>query len=262
MLSKEELKSFLDFKYEQYNCKSFIDDDPVQIPHMFANFEDVEISAFLTSLVSWGSRKQIVKAGRNLMQIMDFCPYDFVMKSSSNDLSGLSKFVYRTFNSSDVVGFIHALRNVYNQHGNLESAFAGLSAHDNSIGSRISLFRQRMINTGLPLRSHRHLPDPRTGSAAKRMNMFLRWMVRKDSRGVDFGIWKSITPGELICPLDLHSGNIARALGLLIRKQNDWKAAEELTNNLRTFDAIDPVKYDFALFGTGWYEKKNQSRDK
>lgn len=257
MLSNEELKSFLDSKYEQYNSTAFIADDPVQIPHLFSDFENVELSAFLTSLVSWGSRKQIVKTANNLMQLMDFCPRDFVMNASSNELSRFHNFVYRTFNGTDAVGFIHALRTIYCQYQSLEQAFFDPTTVDTSMAQRINQFRQLIINVGLPFRSHKHLPDPLAGSAAKRMNMFLRWMVRNDTRGVDFGIWKSITPSELICPLDLHSGNVARLLGLLIRKQNDWKAAEELTNKLKVFDPDDPVKYDFALFGTGWYEKKN-----
>ena len=253
-LSEAELKKFLEEKVWAYNQPAFIESDPISIPHRYTKKEDIEISAFLSAIISWGNRKAIVANAWRLMQVMDNSPHDFILSHSATDLFQLKKFVHRTFNGSDAVYFICSLRNIYHNHGGLSEVFGNAVPQEDSMAHRIHHFKK--IFYSLPgARTEKHLPDPLENSAAKRINMFLRWMVRKDKGGVDFGIWHFISPPELFIPLDVHTGNIARKLGLLKRKQNDWKAVAELTSRLRTFDAADPVKYDFALFGLGMFEK-------
>jgi uncharacterized protein (TIGR02757 family) len=251
-MSDSEIYEFLEFKYNQYNTFEFIKSDPVSIPHLFTKKEDIEIAGFLTATISWGTRKGILKNAAKLMQLMDQMPYDFVMNAERDDLKNLDKFVHRTFNGNDCIFFIQSLKNCYKDHGGLEKIFS--LKRKEGIKESISSFRKIFLETCHDPHIEKHIADPFSGSSAKRINMFLRWMVRSDNRGVDFGIWKKINPSELICPLDVHTGNVARRLGLLTRKSNDWKAAEELTSNLRKFDPADPVKYDFALFGLGIYE--------
>ncbi|MDD5508196.1 MAG: TIGR02757 family protein [Bacteroidales bacterium] len=250
-----ELKSFLDYKTDLYNRREFISDDPVSVPHRFQKKEDIEISGFLTAVISWGQRKTIIRNARKWMALMEDSPYDFVMNSSADDQKPLFSFVHRTFNGEDCLYFMHSLRCLYQRFGNLEKAFSH-PAGDNDLhmGRILSRLKQRFFESPHLPRTAKHLPDPVRGSAAKRMNMFLRWMVRSDDRGVDFGLWKQIRPDQLCCPLDVHSGNIARKLGLLTRKYDDWNAVEELTRALRCMDPADPVRYDFALFGIGMYE--------
>lgn len=248
-----ELKEFLDLKYRYYNNPSFIETDPISIPHQFSGKEDIETSAFLTATISWGNRNSILKSARRLMGIMDFSPYEFIIHSGKEDLKSLEHFVHRTFNSSDCILFIHSLRNIYTNHCGMEVMFSTIN--ETGVKDTISRFHRIFLEIKHPVHAEKHIPDPSGGASAKRINMFLRWMVRNDNSGVDFGIWKNIPPSKLVCPLDVHTGEVARKLGLLARKSSDWKAAEELTENLRRFDPADPVKYDFALFGLGAFER-------
>ncbi len=250
-VSKDELHDFLEAAYDKYNRPDFITTDPVSIPHLFSKKEDIEISAFLAATIAWGQRPTIINNAKKLVQAMDLSPYDFVMNATGNDLQRLENFKHRTFNSVDLSFFIYALRNIYTEHGGIEKVFS----KKKNIKDALTHFNKVFFSIPHPKRTEKHVSNPAAGSAAKRLNMFLRWMVRNDKRGVDFGIWKTISPSQLYCPLDVHSGNVARKLKLLKRKQNDWQSAEELTKALRKFDAADPVKYDFALFGLGVFEK-------
>jgi uncharacterized protein (TIGR02757 family) len=252
-MSDNELKDFLDFKVSQYNNPSFIEFDPISIPHQFSTKEDKEVSAFLTATISWGNRKAILKAANELMSLMGNSPFDFIMYSNSNQISRISNYYYRTFNGSDLDYFILSLKNIYENHGGLELIF---SKYNNEfLHDSITKFRSIFFELPHLDRTKKHVSNPETGSAAKRLHMMLRWLVRKDNNGVDFGIWKNISPSSLSIPLDLHSGNTARKLGLLKRKQNDLKAVIELDSICRYFDPVDPAKYDFALFGLGINEK-------
>ncbi len=254
MFDREQVASLLEEKYLQYDDAAFIATDPVSIPHRFTKKEDVEIAGFLTALISWGNRKAILKSAGTMMEMMDNEPHAFLTLASEKEFGRFDKFVYRTFNGDDLLFFVHALRNVYREEGGLETIVNESFRRCGSVKKVIIDLRSTLLRTGHLQRTEKHLADPAKGSAAKRINMFLRWMVRKDNRGVDFGIWDEIPVSELLCPLDIHSGTVARKLGLLRRKQNDWKAVEELTDYLRTFDPEDPVKYDFALFGLGIFE--------
>lgn len=252
--SKAELKEFLDEKVSQYNTPEFIESDPVQIPHMFQKKEDIEIAGFLTATIAWGNRKSILNNAEKLINLMDRSPFEFVMNHDKEDLTNLEDFVHRTFNGDDLKYFIKALQNIYSNHGGMESIFENHSERD-SLQPAIHHFKSVFFELPHQKRTEKHVSDPLKNSAAKRINMFLRWMVRDDNKGVDFGIWKNISPSLLSCPLDVHSGNVARKLGLLKRKMNDAKALTELDTNLRKMDKKDPVKYDFALFGLGVFEK-------
>ncbi len=252
MTISEDLHAFLDKQCEHFNRPEFIESDPVSIPHLFSGKEDIEISGFLTATISWGQRGSIVRNARRLVSLMDDSPYSFIMRASPADLRKIQGFVHRTFNSDDLLFFIEALRNIYSEHGGLEAVFTeGFRLGNSSAYHAINHFRKIFLGTEHLKRSEKHIAYPGGGSSAKRINMFLRWLVRRDAHGVDFGLWKKISPASLCCPLDVHSGTTARKLGLLIRKQNDWKSVEELTGNLRILDPKDPVKYDFALFGLG-----------
>jgi len=253
-MNKEDLKIFLDEKVIQYNHPSFLESDPIQIPHTFSKKEDIEISAFLTATIAWGNRKSIITNAQKFMSLIDNAPYDFVMHHQKEDLARFDAFVHRTFNGEDASFFIKSLKNIYKNHKGLEAVFNANTKHK-SMQPAISGFKEVFFEIPHPKRTAKHVSDPLKGSAAKRINMFLRWMVRDGSTGVDFGIWKSINPAFLSCPLDVHSGNVARKLNLLKRKQNDAKALAELDKSLRKLDPLDPVKYDFALFGLGVFEK-------
>lgn len=252
-LSKTELKDFLDSKVEQYNNLKFIESDPIQIPHRFSLKEDIEISGFLTATIAWGNRKSIINNAIKMMHLLDNSPFDFVLNHQETDLEKLLPFVHRTFNGEDCLQFIKSLQHVYRNHRGLEAVFSK-HAEKQSLQKAISEFKSIFFEIEHLQRTQKHVSDPLKNSAAKRINMFLRWMVRNDASGVDFGIWKSILPSKLSCPLDVHSGNVARKLGLLKRKQNDAKALTELDKSLRKLDLKDPVKYDFALFGLGVFE--------
>ncbi|MDT0607436.1 TIGR02757 family protein [Croceitalea rosinachiae] len=253
-MTKAELKEFLDEKAEQYEHPKFLEADPIQIPHRFTIKEDIEISAFLTATIAWGNRKSIINNASRMMEMLDNAPYDFIKNHKVSDLDSLASFVHRTFNGDDFQYFVKALKNIYSFHGGLESLF---KKHQkvNTLQPSISKFKEVFFEIPHQKRTTKHVSNPLKGSAAKRINMFLRWMVRPSDKGVDFGLWKGISPSLLSCPLDVHSGNVARKLKLLKRKQNDAKSLTELDKNLRKFDAKDPVKYDFALFGLGVFEK-------
>lgn len=247
----EILKELLDDRYLKYNVPAYIDDDPIQIPHLFSKKEDVEIAAFLSSSIAWGQRRTIISNSRKLISWMDDAPYDFVMHAGKEDLNMIEKFVHRTFNGIDCKYFLYALRNIYEHHGGLEKVFQLGFEKGNTIYSALYHFRTVFFELPHATRTEKHIGNVSRNAAAKRLNMLLRWMVRKDEQGVDFGIWKNIPLSSLMLPLDVHTGNVGRALGLLIRKQDDWRAVEEITDVLRQFDAKDPVKYDYALFGMG-----------
>lgn len=252
-LKKAELKAFLDEKVIQYNNLKFIESDPIQIPHQFSKKEDIEIAGFLTATIAWGNRKSIINNANRMMELLDHSPFEFVTQHEIADLEGLQNFVHRTFNGDDFVQFIKSLKHIYVNHNGLEAIFKE-HAEKKSLQQSIHEFKKIFFETPHLERTKKHVSDPLKNSAAKRINMYLRWMVRQDQVGVDFGIWKSLSPSQLSCPLDVHSGNVARKLGLLKRKQNDSKALAELDKNLRRLDPIDPVKYDFALFGLGVFE--------
>lgn len=246
------VKEYLEEKQNLYNSKLFIEKDPISIPHLFSKKEDIEIAGFLTATISWGNRASILKNANRMMAFMDLSPHEFVLGHTQKDLKPLEKFVHRTFNGSDCKFFLKSLQHIYSEHGGLESAFGGPSTgQDFSLKDNIHHFRKLFLKPKHIVRVEKHVSDPGKNSSAKRICMFLRWMVRKDKKGVDFGIWESISPAQLCLPLDVHTGNVSRTLGLLTRNQNDWKAVEEITSVLRSFDQEDPIKYDFALFGLG-----------
>lgn len=246
------IKDFLEEKYHQYNNKAFIENDPVSIPHLFSRKEDIEIAGFLAATIAWGNRKSIIANASKLMTWMDHAPHDFMLHHSKKDLKPFEHFVHRTFNGKDCLFFIRSLSNIYRNHGGLEAAFGRLSEGDGfELKQNIIGFRTKFLETEHLSRSEKHISNPAQKSSAKRLCMFLRWMVRKDKKGVDFGLWKKIPASQLCLPLDVHTGNVSRHLGLLKRKQNDWQAVEEITAVLRSMDPEDPVKYDFALFGLG-----------
>ena len=246
-----ELKSFLDEKVDEFNTSDFVQDDPICIPHQFDLKEDIEIIGFLVATIAWGKRQMIIKNGNNLVDIMGNQPHDFILNASQNDLKDL-KFVHRTFNLIDLTYFINALQEIYKNGSSLEELF---SKSNGGMQHKIAGFRDTFLSFGHEKRTEKHISNPLKNSSAKRLNMYLRWMVRQDKKGVDFGIWNQIKPYELYCPLDVHTGNVGRKLGFITRKANDWKALEELMIHLRKMDINDPVKYDFALFGLGVYEK-------
>lgn len=251
------IKKLLDSKADLYEGHEFIETDPIQIPHRFSKKEDIEIAGFLTSTIAWGQRKSIIKTAIKLMDIMDNAPFDFIINAEENDLKKLEHFVYRTFQNSDCLFFIKSLQNIYKNHHGLENVFTSGYLEDNTIFSSLCLFHELFFSISHLKRTEKHIADVRRNSSAKRLNLFLRWMVRSNSRGVDFGIWKKIPQSVLMLPLDLHVGNTARELNLIDRKQNDWKSVEYLTSVLRKFDPQDPIKYDFALFGIGAFKKDN-----
>ena len=252
-MTNSELQTFLDEKVIQYNTLDFIESDPVQIPHLFSQKEDIEIAGFLASSIAWGNRKMIIKNSHKMMDLMGNSPYDFVMSHNDYQLEKLEGFVHRTFNSDDFKHFIKALKHIYINKGGLENIFIQ-NQTETSLQPAIHALHEIFFEIPHLTRTRKHVADPNKGSVSKRINMCLRWFVRNDNAGVDLGIWKGISPSKLSCPLDVHSGNVARKLGLLTRKQNDGKALTELDSKLRELDPNDPVKYDFALFGLGVFE--------
>ncbi len=254
-LSNSELKSFLDEKYDLYNRETFIDTDPIQIPKRFTKKEDIEIAGFLAATIAWGQRPTIIKNAKKLMQWMDEAPHDFVLNAEDSDLNIFAEFKHRTFNGEDAIFFIKSLQNIYKNHGGLETVFSKPSANDGDAKDALAHFREVFFSIDHPSRTEKHVSNVLKKSSAKRLNMFLRWMVRNDKRSVDFGIWKKMSPADLYLPLDVHTGRVGRKLGLLKRNQDDWPAVAEITQSLRQLDPMDPVKYDFALFGLGIFEK-------
>ena len=248
-----DIKEFLDEKVYQYNTLKFIESDPIIIPHRFDLKEDIEISGFLVATIAWGNRSMIINNASKLIGLMGNSPYDFIMNHSDDDLDRFNGFVHRTFNDIDLVYFIKAIKNIYLNYGGIEKVFAQ-SITPYSTQPAIHKFKKLFFSLPHSNRTLKHISDPEKSSAAKRINMYLRWLVRSDNSGVDFGLWKTISPSQLSCPLDVHSGNVARKLGLITRNQNDSKALAELDLHLRQMDPLDPVKYDFALFGLGVFE--------
>ncbi len=251
MSREEALKALLDEKAALYNNKAFLKGDPVQVPHFFTLKEDREISAFFAATLAWGSRVSVIRSSFRLMEMLGGTPYEFITTASPSSFRTLSRFTHRTFNGEDTLYFLESLRNIYLNHGGLEELFTRGYREGGSVFHALAHFRDLFTGLSCFPRTSRHVADVRSGSAAKRLNLFLRWMVRSDGCGVDLGVWKGIPSSALMLPLDVHTGRTARSLGLLSRKQTDWKAVEEITGILRSFDPEDPVKYDFALFGMG-----------
>ena len=247
------LRAFLEEHYDRYDRPAFIAHDPISIPHRFSGRQDIEISGLFAALLAWGQRKTIINKTNELLRRMDDAPYQFVRHHSDADLKGLLGFCHCTFCDTDLLYFVHWLRWYYQQHDSLEDAFLVGDTQK----ARLENFHNLFFSLpDAPARTRKHVATPARGSACKRVNMYLRWLVRPDARGVDFGLWTRLSPADLICPCDVHVERQARRLGLLTRPQVDWRAAEELTSHLRAFDPADPVKYDFALFGLGVEEKR------
>lgn len=252
--NKDELQSFLNFKSQQYESSAFIETDPILIPHRFNDQKDIEIMAFLMATIAWGNRNSIIKSGERLIDFFDNAPYDFLMNAKDTEINKLNSFVHRTFNGQDLICFVKNLKALYEKQNSLEFYFLS-EKKEKHLQFSISRFKSSFF-TKVPLqRTFKHIADPLNKSAAKRINLFLRWMVRSNDKGVDFGIWKQIDKSLLSIPLDVHSGRVARKLGLLKRKQNDHLAVMELDKALRKLDSKDPVKFDFALFGLGVFEQ-------
>ncbi len=248
-----EVKEFLDEKVVQFNAPSFIETDPISIPKKFSRKEDIEIAGFIAATLAWGQRKAIINSAHRILDWMDYEPYQFIMDGEWPELG--SESVYRTFNGIDLIYFFESLRNIYSNCGGLEEVFTNGYKTSQSIKGCLKYFRDVFISAKECGRTGKHLANVEKGSSAKRLNMYLRWMVRNDKMGVDFGIWNKIKMSDLMLPLDVHTGNVGRKLGILNRKQNDWKSVEEVTSVLRRFDDQDPIKYDYALFGLGVFEK-------
>ncbi|WP_044210744.1 TIGR02757 family protein [Flammeovirga sp. OC4] len=243
----------LENSYKKYNQPNFIPDDPICIPHSFSKKEDIEIMGFWAAVLAWGQRKTIINKCKELVSLMDNAPHDFIINHTESDLKPFLNFKHRTFNDVDTLYFLSFFQKHYQKYNSLEDAFLiGYSEKDENVGNSLIAFHNYFFeDEDAPQRTRKHIATPARKSACKRINMFLRWMVRKDNQGVDFGIWNTIQPSQLICPLDVHVERVSRKLKLLTRKQSDWNAAVELTENLKKIDQNDPVKYDFALFGLG-----------
>jgi uncharacterized protein (TIGR02757 family) len=256
-LITDQLEDFLNDKVAQYNRPDFIKNDPIIIPHKFSKQQDIEIAGFWAAVLAWGQRITIINKCRELFDAMDNAPHDFMINHKESDLKKFMSFKHRTFNATDTLYFIEFFKNYYASHTSLEEAFTkGLDTNDKNVENGLVNFHNIFFDHPLaPSRTKKHIATPARKSACKRLNMFLRWMVRKDNNGVDFGLWNKIKPDQLVCPCDLHVDREARKLGLITRKQTDWITAVELTENLKKFDPNDPVKYDFALFGLGIEEK-------
>lgn len=256
MKNSGSLRLFLNQKVKYYNTPEFISTDPISIPHQFSKLQDIEIAGFFAATLAWGNRTSILNSCNRLMQLMDHAPYDFIIRHEEKDLNRFLNFKHRTFNATDALYFIHFFKNFYHDHRSLETAFSVfISPGDENVEAALSGFHEYFFSLEeAPGRTRKHVATPIRNSACKRLNMFLRWMVRKDDCGVDFGVWRKISPSQLICPCDVHVERVARRLGLISGKQVNWKTALELTDGLKEFDPADPVKYDFALFGLGVME--------
>ena len=252
-----KLKAFLDKKVDQYDQPSFIPYDPICIPHLFKKKQDIEIAAFFAAIFAWGNRTTIIRKSTELMQAMDMAPYEFILHHRESDLRRLMDFKHRTFNATDLLYFIDFFKHHYAAHKTLETAFTrNMEKEDVNTENALAGLHHYFVSLDeVPVRTMKHIATPERNSTCKRLSMFLRWMVRKDKNGVDFGIWKNIHPSQLVCPVDVHVARVAKKLNLLSRKPVDWLAAKEITAHLKMFDAEDPVKYDFALFGLGVVEK-------
>ncbi|HXB94539.1 MAG TPA: TIGR02757 family protein [Puia sp.] len=257
----KDLQAFLEKKVAEYNRPAFIADDPISVPHAYTLRQDIEIAGFFAAVFAWGNRKTIIGKTRQLLQLMDQAPYQFVMQHTGEDLRRLLHFRHRTFNATDLLYFIAFFRHHYGRYASLEDAFLlpweGTGSAGGWCAERAlsAFYRYFFVLEDAPPRTHKHIATPEKRSGCKRLNMFLRWMVRRDNNGVDFGIWRRIPISRLVCPVDLHVARVASRFGLLDRPRSDWPAALQLTDHLLTFDRNDPVKYDFALFGLGVMEK-------
>lgn len=249
----EDLKEFLDEYVKRFNHLGFIENDPVSIPHRFSRLQDIEIMAFWAAMLSWGNRKSIIQSCSKLAILLENSPYDFVLHHSESDRTRFNSFVHRTFNGTDAIYFLEFFQNYYKSHDSLEDAFAvHISDEDINVQKALIGFHNLFFDHPYaPDRTRKHIATPLRKSTCKRLNMFLRWMVRKDQKGVDFGFWHKISPAQLLLPLDVHVDEVARNLGLIDRKQTDWLTVLELTDKMKILDPGDPVKYDFALFGLG-----------
>jgi len=257
--SHSSLLAFLNEAVRRYNTPGFIADDPISIPHRFSRLQDREITGFWAATLAWGQRKTIVQSANRLAELMDNAPYDFIVNHLEQDRVRFLDFKHRTFQATDTLWFLEFFQNFYRKNTSLEHAFARhLQPGDATVENALRGFHRDFFDHPYaPERTRKHVATPERGSTCKRLNMFLRWMVRQDSAGVDFGVWKNIKPAQLLIPLDVHVERVARRIGLLHRPQTDWRSVLELTENLRAFDPADPVKYDFALFGLGVLEKTN-----
>ena len=253
------IKQLLDQKVKQYNHIDFIEKDPISIPHLFTKQQDIEIAAFFAAIFAWGNRTTIIQKSKELLERMDNAPFEFCIQHQAKDLKKLGGFAHRTFKDTDLLYCIAFFKQHYTTQKSLETAFF----IDQQSGKKIKTVEAGLVHfknyffsiDDAPDRTKKHIASPENGSTCKRLNMFLRWMVRKDQHGVDFGLWKAISPAELIIPIDVHVARVSRAFGLISRPQIDWLTALELTAYCRTLDARDPVKYDFALFSLGVTEK-------
>lgn len=259
-MKEEQLYELLERKYKLYNSTAFIDTDPISLPHRFTKLQDIEIIGFWVAMLAWGNRKSIITSGNRLLEWMDNSPYDFILNHREKDLKRFLDFKHRTFNATDTLYFIEFFKKHYQRHNSLEDAFVKGSLKNIQIARNteqaLMNFHENFFSfEDAPQRTRKHIATPVRGSTCKRMNMFLRWMVRKDKSGVDFGLWKKIKPSHLLIPLDVHVDRTARKLGLITRRQTDWQTVLELTENLKRFDPADPVKYDFALFGLSVLDK-------
>ncbi len=257
-MKQDTLKAFLDTQVERHNRTEFIADDPISIPHQFSQLQDMEIMAFWTAMLAWGQRKTIINKANELVERMDGAPHDFIINHQEEDRKPWLTFKHRTFQPTDTLYFLEFLQQYYRQHNSLETAFLPNGQSTPSVEASLIHFHNLFFSLpDAPPRTRKHLATPVRKSTCKRLNMFLRWMVRQDDQGVDFGVWHRISPSQLLIPLDVHVDRVARRLGLLTRKQTDWLSVLELTERLQAFDADDPAKYDFALFGSGVLEGKN-----
>jgi uncharacterized protein (TIGR02757 family) len=248
----DQLKELLDSKYALYNNNHFIESDPILIPHLFSKKQDIEIAGLFAAVLAWGQRKTIIDKCKHLMELMENSPFNFIKDHTDNDLKKLLHFVHRTFNSTDLLYFVEFLKFHYSKYDSLQDAFLISNDSNENIKRNLINFKKYFFSIeDHPVRTNKHISSPDSNSACKRINMYLRWMVRKDKMGVDFGIWDQIFPSQLICPCDVHVEKTAHVLGLSKRPKADWKMAEEITDFLKTLDPEDPVKYDFALFGMG-----------
>lgn len=249
--SYEQMLELLENLHDKYNCADFIETDPISIPHSFTDNRDREIAGFFAATIAWGNRKAIVRSARRMMECMDYAPYDFMLNATDADIEPLRSYVYRTFNGDDFVDFVHAVQSIVRRYGTIGELFEGSFMRHGDMAAVLSEVRHEFFSVEHNYRCEKHFSSIDKGAACKRLNMYLRWFVRRDNRGVDFGSWTKIPMSALYLPLDVHSGNVGRELGLLTRRQNDWKATAEITQTLRKFSSDDPVKYDFALFGVG-----------
>ena len=250
-MSREEMRELLERLHDRYNNESFIEADPISVPHSFTRPVDREIAGFLAATIAWGNRRAIVQSAHRMMRYMDNAPEDFVRNATETDMEYLRTYVHRTFNGVDFQDFVRGLRHIITEWGSVGNYFETRYEEHGDLRPVFSDFRRDFFAAEHDAHCEKHLSSIDKGAACKRLCMYLRWFVRHDDRGVDFGMWRRIPMSALYMPLDIHTGRMGRNLGLLNRKQSDWKAVEELTASLRELHADDPVRYDYSLFGLG-----------